>query len=287
MPRCAKNAYFDPNSGGGEMVIPLDDGKVDDDFVLAVRSMDYYNNYGKKDGLLGEVLVYVAKDLLESPGQKKSFLLKKKGSWHQGEITLSAVLTEMFGKHFLRLICHQTTGLANVGWDWLRNVCVQCYRVPSTTDVNAALPKPEKITLPAGFKLEMPFSFKLPDKYLPSSFSALFGEPCHVSYSLYSVIDIKMNMNPSIAKYITVLSAELPSPYLLAPIMRTSLKPHIIYGCYFCGLTCGVKGNAFFRAAVDKTYFSPGDAIFITAFAQNDTKDSCAFTVFLTQMTTI
>lgn len=276
------NAYFDPNSGGGEMLVHLDDGKVDDDFVLAVRSMDY--DWGKKDDLLGEILVYVARDLLENPGVQKSFPLRKKGKIHKGEITLSAEVQELRGKYFLRLNCHQTTGLPSADWFSKNDVYVQCYRVPSSTDVDAALPKPDKnFLIPAGEKIEMPFSMKIPLKYMPSSFSTWHGDSCYVAYSLYSNIDIKWNKDPSVRRYITVLSSELPSPSLLAPMSRIDTEPQVIYGCDCCCFTCCENGTAFFKAAVDKTYLTPGDTVFITAFAQNDTEDTCAFTVTLRQ----
>lgn len=107
------DAIFDPNSGGGEMIIPLDDGKVDDDFLLAVRSMDY--DLGKKAALHGEALVRVAKDLLQNAGVPVSFPLKKRGKRHKGEVTLSAYVQNLLGKSVLHLNCHQTTRLASAG----------------------------------------------------------------------------------------------------------------------------------------------------------------------------
>jgi len=282
-----RNAYFDPNSGGGEMTIQLDDGKVDDDFVLAVRSMDY--DWGKKDDLLGETLVRVAQDLLMTPGVKKSFPLRKKGKvLDNSEVTLSAEVEHIMGKYVLRLICHQTTGLKSADFFGKNDVYVQCYPVSPHTDESAALPQPEKnYTIAAGSQISIPFCIKLPLKYIPSSFSTWHGDSCYVSYSLYSNIDIALWRDPSVRRYITVLSSELPSPSLLAPMLRTKTAPQTIYGCDCCGLTCCEKGDAFFRAAIDKTYLSPGDAIFVTAFAENNTEDPCAFTVSLIQEATM
>jgi len=70
-------------------------------------------------------------------------------------------------------------------------------------------------------------------------------------------------------------------------MIKTNSDPQTIYGCDCCGLTCCDKGEAFFRAAVDKTYLAPGDNVFITAFAKNDTEDACAFTVSLRQEATM
>jgi len=281
------NAYFDPNSGGGEMVIALDDEKVDDDFVLAVRSMDL--DWGKKDDLLGETLVHVAQDLLQNPGEQKSFPLRRKGNIQgKAEVTLSAYVDQVMGKYVLRLVCHQTTGLRSADFFGKNDVYVQCYPVPPDTDEGAPLPNPEtKYTIAAGTQLSVPFSIKLPLKYVPSSFSSWHGDACYVNYSLYSNIDIAMWQDPSIRRYITVLSSELPSPTLLAPMLRTNTEPQTIYGCDCCGLTCCDNGDAYFRAALDKTYFSPGEAVFITAFAENNTEDACAFTVTLWQKATM
>jgi len=71
IPDVEENAYFDSENGGGEIIIPLDDGKVDNDYVLAFRLMDY--DWRKKDDLLSETLVRVAGDLLMNPGEKNSF----------------------------------------------------------------------------------------------------------------------------------------------------------------------------------------------------------------------
>jgi len=283
---CGANAIFDPNTGGGEMVIPLDDGKVDENFVLAVRSMD--SDWGKKDDLLGETLVRVWQDLLQNPNVPVSFPLRRNGQIHKGEVTLSAYVRDLLGKSVLQLNCHKSTGLASADFFGKNDVYVQCYRVPSETDEGAALPLPQKNhILPAGTKIAMPFSIKLPLKYIPSSFSTWHGDACYVSYSIYSNIDIKWNLDPSVRRYITVLSSELPSPVLLAPVMRTEAEPQTIYGCDLCGLACCEKGDAFFRAAIDKTYLGIGDALYITAFAKNNTEDACAFTVTLNQRFTM
>jgi len=292
IPEAGENAFFDPNNGGGEIIIPLDDGKVDNDFVLAVRSMDY--DFGRKDDLLGETLVHVARDLLATPGVKKSFNLRRKGSFVssnnnvQSEVTLSAHVEELIGKYFLRLTCYQTTGLRKADFFGKNDVYVQCYRVAPGTDESVALPQPQKnFTMPAGSTYSIPFSMKLPLKYLPSSFSTNYGDSCYVNYSMYSNIDIALWRDPSTRRYITVLSSELPSPSLFGPMLRPVTAPQTIYGCDCCCFTCCEKGNAAFRAAIDKTYLAPGDAIFITAFAENNTEDPCGFVVSLKQEATM
>lgn len=286
------NAFFDENVGGGEMIIPLNEAKVNDDFVLAVRSMDY--DWGKKDDLLGETLVRVAQDLLMIPGKRVSFPLKRGGQkvtdkqGNGSEVTLSAWVDQIQGKHMLRLTCHQTTGLRSGDWFSKNDVYVQCYPVHKDTDGDAPLPQPVKnYIVPANQQISIPFSIKLPSKYLPSSFSTWHGDACYVNYSLYSNIDIALWRDPSIRRYITVVSTELPSPTQLAPMLKTNMEPQTIYGCDCCGLTCCEKGEAFFRAAVDKTYLAPGDTVFVTAFAKNDTEDACAFTVCLRQEATM
>jgi hypothetical protein len=293
------NAYFDKDNGGGEIIIPLEEEKVSDDFVLAVRSMDY--DWGKKDDLLGETLVRVAQDLLVTPGKEVSFPLRRKGravagkGGNRSEVTLSGLVEELEidaawddFKYILRLTCHQTTGLRSADFFGKNDVYVQCYEVPKNTDENGPLPKPTKsFTIRAQTQYSIPFSFKLPDKYLPSSFSTWHGDACYVNYSLYSNIDIALWRDPSIRRYITVISVEMPSPTLLAPMIKPKTHPQTIYGCECCSFTCCEKGEAFFRAAIDKRYLSPGDTIFITAFADNGTEDDCDFTVSLRQEATM
>jgi len=69
IPDVEENANFDSENGGGEIIIPLDDGKVDNDYVLAFRLMNY--DWRKKEDLLAETLVRVAGDLLMNPGEKR------------------------------------------------------------------------------------------------------------------------------------------------------------------------------------------------------------------------
>lgn len=48
-------AFWDPETGGGDMAVPIEDGNWAD-IALAVRVMDY--DWGKKDDLLGDVMVF-------------------------------------------------------------------------------------------------------------------------------------------------------------------------------------------------------------------------------------
>jgi len=225
------DAYFDEDSGQGEMLIPLYDGKLNDSFVLAVRSM--HANEKSEDTLLGETLVYVAKDLLVSPGVKKSFPLRSKGKLQENkgapsEVTLSCVLQEIKDKHYVLLTCHETTNLRSANFLGKNNVYVECYPVPSNTDKNL-LPKPNKnYTIHKGTEISLPFSTKLPLKCIPTSFEEPNG--CsYVRYSLNSNIDTTDSEEPFFSRYITVLSSELPSPSLLAPLLRPKMDPQMIY----------------------------------------------------------
>jgi hypothetical protein len=101
---------------------------------------------------------------------------------------------------------------------------------------------------------------------------------------LDSNIDIALSTDPSICKYITVLSSELPSPSLLAPLLRPKMDPQVIYEWDCCCFNKQEKGAVSFRAAIDRTYLIAGDVVSITAFAQNSTEDTCKFVINLRQL---
>lgn len=117
-----KDAIFDADSGNGDMIIPLRGPATQ--LTLAVRVMDY--DWGKKDDLLGDVAVQPA-SLLKSPGEPVSMALRG-----GGEITLSATIDRTgTGAEFLKLRCHQATGLKSGDWFSKNDVYVQCYEVGS------------------------------------------------------------------------------------------------------------------------------------------------------------
>mmetsp|Transcript_17046 Transcript_17046/g.31865 ORF Transcript_17046/g.31865 Transcript_17046/m.31865 type:complete len:210 (-) Transcript_17046:35-664(-) len=79
------DAYFGRSHGDGTVYIPCDNNDTNM-MILAVRVMDY--DWGKKDDLLGEVVINAA-DVVRS-GQMQSFPLSRNGRPEKGEVVLSA-----------------------------------------------------------------------------------------------------------------------------------------------------------------------------------------------------
>jgi hypothetical protein len=127
--------------------------------------MDY--DWGKKDDLLGEVLISPESHLLPTPGQPISFPLTRKGKTEKGEVTLSCTFEDTAhavmagaesaninigdvstaGLAVLRLKCHQATGLRKADWFGKNDVYVQAYIVPRDTSTSEALPVPIKVRM--------------------------------------------------------------------------------------------------------------------------------------------
>lgn len=110
-------------------------------FKIVVRVMDY--DWGKKDDLLGEILLEPFSMLLQAPGSAMSFPLTRKGKKEKGEVTLSAYIEDntmsvqnavheqggapatTSGIQTLKLKCHQATGLRKADWFGKNDVYVQ------------------------------------------------------------------------------------------------------------------------------------------------------------------
>lgn len=286
---CGSDAVFDVNSGGGEIPINLPKDKSAEDMLIVVRAMDM--DWGKKDDLLGEILIKPGKDLLLN-GEPQSFDCKRRGKKEKGEITLSAtIVTRDDESQYLDLKCIKATGLrAAEMFSFLGNkndVYVQAYMInPEYEESNkVGLPEPTINThLPGGFELDIPFQMKLPEKGLPSSFECGglgWGEQSYVRYSIVSNIDIAWWGDPSSRQFITVLAGELPPISLFNPLLKPAAPATEIYGCDCLCLKCFDKGSATMNVCIDKSYIAPNERLWMTAFIRNGTEDACHLRVFL------
>lgn len=239
-------------------------------FSVAVRVMDLID-WGKKEELLGEVLILPETHLLTNPGQPISFPLMRKGKKEKGEVTLSCTYEDgnvsTSGLAVLRMKCQQATGLRKAGWIGKNDVYVQAYIVPRDTPSSKALPEPNKnMTLPAG-DIVHHFKFQVPWNHIPSSFESPLGDTCSVRYSLYSNIDVNWKLNPSTRTMITVLNSCLPSQESLVPVQRPPEPDQKVYACCCCIL----KGVTNMSAMLDRTSAAAEDTLYACAVMKNGT----------------
>ena len=261
--------------------------------TLAVRVMDY--DWGKRDDILGECVVRLG-DLLARDGDQShgpealvsTPLCRKGKSGDLGEVTLSAARDATTGGIVVR--CHRATGLRKADWGYDKNdVYVQAYAVDASADPAAhALPEADKnVELPAG-RFEKVFGFTIPtiDNLPPSLEGPVSGaDYAYVRYSVYSNIDVKMRLDPSTRRPITLLTrgARLPPPAAYAPVVRGPAEAQIIYKCpccVSCGLGCA-RGTAQFQACVSQAAVSVGDVVYVAAQATNSTEIEATFHVDL------
>jgi hypothetical protein len=294
---CGQHAHFNVKTfGDGDFSIPFDPSQAST-FDVIVRAMDY--DWGKKDDLLGEVVVDLVTLANTQPGQPVSFPLKVKGKAVSGkegpsEVTISVVYEDRSaqimaseaarsasstsGMGCLKVRVHQATNLKSADWFGKNDVYVQAYTVPkNSTDPNAALPLPSTaMEMPKG-KIVIPFSFTLPASYMPSSFEDGLGDSCYVRYSIYSNIDVSWKLDPSVRKVISVLAAPLPHPTQFAPMIRPSEPDQTMYACCCC-IKTGVTNMT---AMIDRLAFAPGESIYFNAFTKNGTDQGPDFKVVL------
>ena len=260
--------------------------------TLAVRVMDY--DWGKRDDILGECVVRLG-DLLARDGDQShgpealvsTPLCRKGKSGDLGEVTLSAARDATTGLIVVR--CHRATGLRKADWGGKNDVYVQAYVVDASADPAAhALPEADKnVELPAG-RFEKVFGFTIPviDDLPPSLEGPVSGaDYAYVRYSVYSNIDVKMRLDPSTRRPITLLTrgARLPPPAAYAPVVRGPAEAQIIYKCpccVSCGLGCA-QGTAQFQACVSQAAVSVGDAVYVAAQVTNSTDITAKFHVDL------
>lgn len=295
---CGADAFFDPNTGAGEIPIHLEEGETANNIKLVVRAMDM--DWGKKDDLLGEVLITLGDDgNLPLNGEQKSFPCTRRGKFEKGEITLTAELKEHAnGDSYIDMKCVQATGLRSAemfsfgGFGNKNDVYVQAYKIDSNYEAKdgVGLPNPDKnITLEGGFNLEKPFTMKLPDKAMPSSVEFGGGsykwghgrDGSYVRYYLQCNIDIAWWGDPTAKKFITVLSGELPHPTLFQPLLKPMMVEEPVYGCDCACIKCCDQGAALMNVAIDKSYIAPGDRMWVTCHATNKTEKICKLTIKL------
>lgn len=158
-----------PNEG--VLHVPVEVGSS-----LIVRVLD--EDYGKRDDLLGEVLIPDCAKLVadcEDGTAEATLPLMRNGkpevdkSGKASELTLTASFVEHNGAKTLRIVCRRALNLR--AGDWLGNndVYVQAYWKRATDcAADQPLPEPEtQVELPAGT-----YTFELPPLVLPDSLPA-------------------------------------------------------------------------------------------------------------------
>ncbi|GMI18794.1 hypothetical protein TrLO_g13327 [Triparma laevis f. longispina] len=292
---CGENCVYGETAGDGDLNIPMNTMSSPlGSFKIVVRVMDY--DWGKKDDLLGEILLEPLSMLLQAPGSAVSFPLTRKGKKEKGEVTLSAYIEDntmsvqnavqeqggapatTSGMQTLKLKCHQATGLRKADWFGKNDVYVQAYIVGNDVQPGQALPEPIKnMKLPAG-NIIVPFQFQIPwDSDNPSSLESSMGDSCYIRYSLYSNIDVSWKLDPSVRKMITILNPTLPPPDLLCPAIRPIQPDTTMYAC----CCCCARGKTNMNAMVDRQSASAGDNLFVMCEVKNATEQSLPFTIKL------
>lgn len=260
-----KDAIYDAMPGSGDMKIPINAGTLSQSRV-AIRVMDY--DWGKKDDLLGEILVdanALVQQQAAGGGAPLTFNLMSKGKQGKGTITLSISILDnnlpmiqpdgqiAMSAQVLYIRCHNANGLKSGDWIGKNDVYIQSYLVPLDTPANKAVPKPEaKIVLPVA-QYNIPFYFDIPGN-VPGSAVLGAGDYSYVSHSIFSNIDISWKRDPSARRHITVLSGSIfPPPALLQPAMTTKIDS-AVFGCDCCGCCkCCAKGSAELQFGCDRS----------------------------------
>lgn len=283
---------FSPN--GGVMVIAVEQPAA----PLVLRVMD--EDWGKRDDLLGEILVYPEEAVEEAAshgGVTQRLMLN--GRRMQGTITYTARWEdENEVPRRLRLEVIAAIGLRSADWFGKNDIYVQVYSLPPGAAVKKghALPPPNgQAMLPAGDHYFPLPSFKLPDD-LPASFEEghRYGhEYAYVRYFAEASIDIKWGLDPFTRILFTVLPrlptslgglegcAKLPSkvkkvhpPCYVPPFCCDEQ-------CQICECTCIDNGCVALSANVSDRVGAPGERLLINAMARNKTSTPCQFFVRL------
>ena len=217
-----------PNEG--VLHIPIEDASAQ----LIVRVMD--EDYGKRDDLLGEIVVTPKKLVEQSQDGATEVILplmrNGKTASHKGDdsiLVVKAMWVDLPGLgQRLRLVCVRANHLRKADWGLLakNDVYVQAYHPPpgSVVDTSKSLPLPDKkAVLPPGqYTFTLP-PLKLPDD-LPASKEAMmgFGPGNYVRYYITAKIDIAWWVDPMTR-----------AAFSVAPLRATltSAEPHHSTSC--------------------------------------------------------
>jgi hypothetical protein len=156
------------------------------------------------------------------------------------------------------------------------------YFLPPNHALGHGLPEPSKdIVLPPGM-YQLPFEFIIP-LGLPPSAELPVADWGFIRHSIYASIDLANWKDPSTRCMITVLASDtFPPPEFLAPAV-TDRAAQTIFCCGCLGL--GKQGQAQLQFSIDRRAYGPGEFMFLSIFAQNDTAEpGVALEVAVTQV---
>mmetsp|Transcript_6314 Transcript_6314/g.24587 ORF Transcript_6314/g.24587 Transcript_6314/m.24587 type:complete len:724 (-) Transcript_6314:173-2344(-) len=287
------DAVFGHAAGDGVMFMPVEERELDSSLKLVIRVMDY--DFGKRDDLLGEVLVD-ARELTECDGEV-TLQLMRKGKPARGEdgaestVTLAAdvvPLEKFFVKagenagmatHILRLQALRANNLRKADWIGKNDVYVQAYRAPADMNEDKAFPEPnKKAVLPAGRHV-YPFVFTLRVD-APGSAEIVPGVRCFVRYEIYANIDKAFWLDPSTKRAISVLpNRPLPKLSLLGPAFTTLSEEASTCDC--CGCMCGHDGEVTVKLTVDRQAFASGEPFGFEVVAENQAQSTSECRIFV------
>ena len=290
------DAIFGRTNGDGTVIIPCSDAEAEK-MLLCCRVMDY--DFGKKDDLLGELLIDAA-DLARSK-QMMTFPLTRKGRPEKGEVTMSAKITP-YSSYFpttsntnvgagalpqqvLVVTVHSATGLKSADWVGRNDVYVQMYRPPPGKELlpGRKLPKPDKRTkLPPG-RTTYPFAFQLRAD-APGSAEIGVGDYSYVRYDLYAHAVFATWIDPKKRMTIAVIpNRPVPTLALLGPVSQ-EVPPSPVYKCSCIGLKCCKEiGLVSTSLKLSRMAYAPGETLDISGKVVNDTVKKMLVSLVLRQ----
>ena len=289
------DAVFGKVHGDGVMYIPIDKHE-ENRLEMIVRVMDY--DWGKRDDLLGEIVVDVA-----SLAQSKTMMqydLTRFGKQEKGSITMSAKIIPMHvmfpsspgdpmgEKLCLVLTVHEAVGLRKADWVGKNDVYVQAYRFPPGTTERRfrnQLPRPEKNAILSSGVSTFGFAFQLPST-APGSAELLVYDLAHIRYQLYAYVDLAMWRDPSRRITVTVIpNRPVPKLSLLAGA-RCTLRDEVLHGCVYCCMKCcKANGLVSIDLKTDRRSYAPGETIDTSdSYVQNNSSADLEMKISIVQL---